>query len=68
VGTTVDNLAGHVDSITASSGVHLADLRLRTTDGLSSTGTRFLGTSVFGSFAAASPTSTAAKTTDENLY
>jgi len=56
-----------VDSIAASPGVHLVDMHLRTTDGLSSTGTRFLGTSVFGGFAASSPASTAAKTTDENL-
>jgi hypothetical protein len=68
VGTFVDNEAGHVDSIPPSTLVHLADVRLRMTDGLSSTGARFLGTSVSGGSASSSPASTAAKTTDENLY
>jgi len=67
VRSTVDSGGLHVEAGRATSTVHLADATLRTGTGLSSTGSRFLGTSVSGSSRRPSPVSTAAKTTDENL-
>ena len=67
VGRTVDNGGRHVDVPRPPLAVHLRDAALRMPNGLSSTATRFLGTSVSGGPRRSSPVSTAAKTTDENL-
>jgi hypothetical protein len=65
---TVDNFADDVDLSAATLPVHRDGHHLRTAVGLSSTAARFLDASVCGGFPASSPASTAAKTTDENLY
>jgi len=56
-----------VDVARTTFAVHSPDTPLRMPAGMSSTGARFLGTSVSGTLRPSSPASTAAKTTDENL-